>query len=360
MNIDINNLPLPKPLVDYDDERKKALRASKNRKTNYEKYQISKRDYSLDYLPLKLDIENVSRCNFHCSKCQVSGWSGNKRAEDLSLNNFKLLIDSINSLIEIKIQGMGEPLLGSDTFFDMISYARSKHIWVRTSTNASLLHVNNNYEKLIESDPCEIQISIDGADSETYNSIRKGGNFERVKENCKLINRFCEKKNLLKTRMWVCLEKRNISQISLFVELAKKLSFRRLTYAVDLHGWGQKQFFDKNDELSIKNNITEDDAFEIVEIGKKNDVEVTFWSNINRFEKNDISKLCPWPFERSFISSDMKIVPCCMIANPEIINFGKASSFVDIWNNYDYQKFRKDHLEGNIPDVCKKCYINGG
>ena len=162
---------------------------------NFIMYKISDRRSNLPYLPIKLDIENVSRCNFHCTMCQVSDWPKNKRAEDMELEDFKRLIDEQYGLFEIKIQGMGEPLLGKDKFFDMIAYSRSKNIWVRTITNAALLHLNNNYKKLIDSGVNEVQLSVDGTTKDTFEKIRRGSKFEQIKLNCKLINDYCESKN---------------------------------------------------------------------------------------------------------------------------------------------------------------------
>ena len=56
------------------------------------------------------------------------------------------------------------------------------------------MHLNDNYKKVIDADVNEIQISIDGATEETFESIREGSKFRIVKNNCKLINDYAEKK----------------------------------------------------------------------------------------------------------------------------------------------------------------------
>src|SRR5271156_1672443 len=105
--------------------------------------------------------------------CQVSDWPGYKRADDMTLAQFKELIDAQYGPIEIKLQGMGEPPLGRDDFLAMIRYARSRHIWVRTTTNASILRHKDNCKRLVETGVNEIQISIDGATKETFERIRR-------------------------------------------------------------------------------------------------------------------------------------------------------------------------------------------
>ena len=139
---------LPRPSADqalYSQTLEAGFAKFPERKLNYDKYKASRRGELLDYLPIKLDIENVSRCNYRCTMCEVSNWPGQKRAEDMSFEDYKNLIDSQYGLIEIKLQGLGEPLMG-ECYFEMIDYTRSKHIWVRSTTNGSLLRLRDNYK----------------------------------------------------------------------------------------------------------------------------------------------------------------------------------------------------------------------
>src|SRR2546422_103354 len=174
----LRELPPPQPAAGieaYQRERELALSTSPRRRENFERYtRSSRRSATVDYLPIKLDIENISRCNFRCTMCVVSDWPKGKRGEDMSLEEFQRLIDEQYGLVEIKLQGIGEPTMQGDVFFEMIKYARARHIWVRTTTNASLLHVKENYKKLVDTDVNEIQISIDGADAAKFESIQIG------------------------------------------------------------------------------------------------------------------------------------------------------------------------------------------
>ena len=55
-----------------------------------------------------------------------SKWENGIRARDMTLPEFKEIIDSIPSLTEVKIQGFGEPLLAGDNFHAMVGYARAR------------------------------------------------------------------------------------------------------------------------------------------------------------------------------------------------------------------------------------------
>lgn len=349
---------LPRPLPDpafYKSTLENGFRKFGLRHQNYIKYQKAKRCEELDYLPIKMDIENVSRCNYRCTMCQVSDWPELKRAVDMSFDEFKALIDSQYGLIEIKLQGMGEPLLGK-TYSKMIKYARGKGIWVRSSTNASLLHVDDNYKQLIDSDICELQVSVDSVTPKTYKKIRRGGDLKRVMDNCILLNRYCHDVNLRRTRMWVVVQKENFTELKRFPAFAADLGFDRLTFSLDLNDWGQKKWRKLNDQVDVHKQFDFSLAKHLINLGKEQNVDVTFWFIDEKYSTRDINKLCPWPFERAYISCDMHIVPCCMISNPEVISLGNAKNFSEEWNGAWYREFRRKHISGHIPDYCRNCY----
>lgn len=357
------SLPKPEPslgIAAYRRERRAALLRSPRKLWNYRCYLRAQRTEHLDYLPIKIDIENVSRCNFRCVMCQVSDWPKLKRAEDMSFDDFKTLIDSQHGLVEIKIQGMGEPTLARDTLFRMIRYARSKRIWVRTITNASLLHLNDNYSKMIDSGANEVQISIDGASKDTFEGIRRGSKFEQVIENCKLINSYAANKRRYSTKMWVVVQQANYQELNELVHLASEIGFRNVVFSLELLGWGQDSWNEINSGLSAQDQVTPELAQELLDQGLQYGIKVGFWTAVAKYSASRPESMCPWPFERAYISSDMRIVPCCMLANPEVSDLGEAKQFSEHWNGRLYREFRQDHLEGNIPSVCRECYSDSG
>lgn len=359
---DRKTLPAPEPSAGwtaYYAQRERALDFDPRRRANYEKYLQSRRSSAvIDYLPIKLDIENVSRCNFRCTMCQVSDWHKGQRAADMPLQSFKSLIDEQYGLIEIKLQGMGEPLMQRDDYFEMIRYARSKELWVRTTTNASLLHLRDNYRRLIDVDPNEVQVSIDGADREVFESIRRQSDFHRVIANCKLINGYCDQKGLVRTKMWVVLQKANRHQLMQFIELAGDAGFRSVAFSLNLTDWGQEKWNVANTQVLVEDSFDEELCHRAVDRGRELGVAVAFWSVTEKYSRRSKEKLCPWPFERLYVSSDMRAVPCCTIANPEVIDLGSAAQLTETWHGDAFNAFRQAHIAGDIPAVCKGCYYS--
>jgi len=285
--------------------------------------------------------------------CIVSTFPSQKRANDLSFDSFKNIIDENIGLFEIKIQGLGEPFLHPD-FTKMVEYASSKYIWTRSTTNASFLHKNDNYKKIIDSNIGELQISIDGCKKESYEKVRINSNFETMVQNSKLINDYQNSLGLNKTRMWFLLQDLNYDDLMDVPSFAKKLGFKRVTISLDILGWNLEEWEKKNNSKSRAQQVTQEHINQLLDIAKEVDIDLSFWGISSKYTKKN---LCPWPFERSFISSDNYVLPCCMVSNPSIFNFGKRNNdFTKIWKSKEYIKFRQSHIDGNIPDICKFCY----
>jgi len=340
--------PKPSPNKDYEILIQKGFEKYPKRKENYEKFLKNNKRKEVDYYPIKLDIEPTSKCNLRCHMCIVS--SPEHKGMNLSFEDFKNILDKQIGVFEIKVQGLGEPFLNKD-FVKMVEYASSLYIWTRSTTNATLLHKDDNYQKIIDADIGELQISIDGVKKETYSKIRINSDFDRVVENCKLINNYQKLKGVQKTRMWVLLQKDNYEDLFEFPYFAKELGFDRLTISIDVNGWGNEEWDKKNAEKRVM--LSQEDIDKLLKIAKNLDIELTFWDTLSKYNKNN---LCLWPFSRFVVTADKKIVPCCLISDPKVINFGDIDKFEKYWFGDKYQNFRQQHISGEIPPFCKFCY----
>lgn len=350
------DFPVPKPdMKRYNKMLSDGFENYPQRTKNYEIYKKSKKIVAIDYFPIKADIENVSQCNLNCSHCLVSTFPNQKRAEALSHDDYKAFINEQYGLIEIKLQGLGEPFLQKN-FTSMVEYAASKDIWVRTTTNGTLLHKNDNYKKIIDANIGEIQVSIDGATQETQGNIRVKSDLNIIKENCKLLNSYCDEKGIDYSRMWTVFQDKNLDESKELLYMAKEIGFKRVTFSIELREWENNNTLnEKIKESRIDKIINQEWIDEHLKIANELGINLTFWHATERFTSENI---CMWPFERLLLSSDKQIVPCCIIADPAISSFGeyKQGQFKELWFGKTLKNFRKAHIEGKIPDICKACY----
>lgn len=313
------------------------------RLANLIKFKLSNFSSLVNYYPTIMDIENTQRCNYKCVMCIRFP----EQRKDLTFEEFKKIIDEQFGLMEVKIQGVGEPLLNKD-FFKMVDYAKKKWLWVRTTTNGSLLHVNDNYKKLVDSKIHDINISIDGATKDLYESIRVGGRFERIEENCRLINEYNNKVKKTTIRAWVLLQKKNQHQFFYFPQFFSNLGFKEVCYSFAMHNYGKEG----NNTEMIGLDYSNKQLRKLFQICDDVGIKLTFFFHPQFDNKN----FCRIPFKRIYITTDSHILPCCYIANPEVIDFGHYSSFKEIWFD-KYVKFRSGSKnQDSLPHFCKQCY----
>lgn len=272
------------------------------------------------------------------------------------LEAFKALLDEQTGLVEIKLQGMGEPTLQRDQYFQMIRHARDRRIWVRTTTNGSLLHLNDNIAKLVDADPSEVQMSLDGATRETYTAIRRGAVFERVLSNMAQLNTRFARDGKTRTKMWTVVQQANAHQLEELVRLGAALGFPSLVFSLELVDWGIDHWRAANDAVSVEDELDPDHLWSLVDLGDSLGIQVRFWHTTDKYTTDTPAGLCPWPFERAFIGSDGRVVPCCTIGNPDTFEIAGAATFREVWQSEAYATFRRAHLDGEIPAACRSCY----
>ena len=322
---------------------------------NYNLSKTERRGAKRKSLPYVIDFEPVSRCNYRCTMCQVSEWQKGQRAEDMPLSELERMKALWPYVVELKLHGMGEPLLHPD-FFTMLEYFRKWYIWTRTSTNGSLLFRDEIREQITKSPLGEMQISIDGATRDTYESIRVRGKFHQVTKGCFELNRALESEGRLLTRMWVVIQAANVHELADFASLALDLGFKRLTYSLSLNDWGQEKWREVNAGKQIATNPVEEQALQIREDWGNRGLEVSIWRQSEHYSTASLSRLCPWIFERTYICSDSRVTPCAIIGNPDVVDLGSATDFIETWNDDPYTAFREAHLRGHPPKECLSCY----
>ena len=133
--------------------------------------------------PVELMIELTNACNLACLMCPNHSM---KRARGvMSLELFSNIIDQAveSGIYEVKIAGMGEPLLDGEVD-KKIAYAKKNNRYVKMFTNGMLLNRQKSLQ-LIESGVDEIFISIDGGSPSVLERIRRGSSYSQLQSNLK-------------------------------------------------------------------------------------------------------------------------------------------------------------------------------
>jgi len=345
---------LPIMLVDvprYNEILQRGFARFPERAENYRKLQLKQFSPVCDQVPGKMYIEPVGRCNFRCIACDLSITEGGKRSDDMSLADLDKLLDQFYGLYEVILNGVGEGTLHRG-IFDMIRKCADRDIWVLISTNGSLLHQREGYKRFIDSGVGEVVCSFDGSTKEVFERIRPGAKFDKLVQNFTLLNDYANSQGLLRTRSYTVVQTHNFHQLKDIIALAARIGFPRHSFGLGLFNWSNEGLNETIRQIGNYETFTDDYGFELIEHGKKHGIDVTFMWNNGRYTRETV---CPFPFERAFIGSDKKIAPCCRV-NPQAVDLGYADDFAAAWNADKFQEFRRQHLSGDIPKVCRLCY----
>jgi len=290
------------------------------------------------HMPYIIIIDVTNICNLQCPLCYTGSGKSNRAKGTMTYELFQNIIDQVaDYALHVCMYNWGEPLLVSN-INDYIAYAKSKKISVTISTNLNK-KINEEYAKtIIASGLDRLIISCDGCDQSTYEQYRRGGDYERVLENIKML-----------------------------VDVKKKLKVR-------------KPFIEWQYLLTSKNEHYVDDARQLATlnevdcftIGKiiipygwpkeeyrqwlpRNSQSVTY-PNVS---KKDLRNPCRWLWRSIVDNWDGSVVPCCY---PDDISadFGNVQheSIKDVWNNDHYRHARTLFCDFNINDtVCAQCSV---
>lgn len=282
----------------------------------------------------------------------------------MNFENFKQLFDSIiksNPVAKISprlllfdLTGIGENLLNKD-FIKILRYMKSKGVTVSFATNATLLDRKKS-EELIKTGVDLIFLSIDGATKETYERIRKGANFEKVKNNIISFNEIRKslKKKKPKFVIRFLVSSVNIKEMPMMIDLAKSIGVKIVSIT-------KLNTSKKNKYLLPDDKLFEELRKETIERAGKQELDVDFG-----FTKTRPITSCKRPFNSMYISSEGFVLPCCFINQggkyEEIkkkYNLGNVfkTNIKDIWNSKNFKELRKTIRQGKAPPVCRDCYL---
>ncbi len=319
-------------------------------------------------MPTKIFINMGMKCNLKCIMCIRRTISKDLNKIEPDFEIFKNVADQVFPYIRIfGTTVVAEPLLGV-RFLEQLRIAEMYSVKADIVTNATLLSSDTLIRKILEG-ACSLEISLDAARKETYESIRVGGNFEQVKENIRRFNSLKKKMPPDKrpfTTLCFLLMRRNIEELPEFIKLAKELEAdcvalshvsifteemkkESLIYCKEL---SNKYLVEaKREAKRLGVNLYTPSLFEINK--NSTDVKLDGLKERGRTERGHIE--CPFLWKQASIQWNGNVFPCCVPGQPLMGNV-REKPFREIWNNELYQEMRK-RLNTNDPfECCKHCF----
>jgi radical SAM protein with 4Fe4S-binding SPASM domain len=193
------------------------------------------------YMPIRMWVELTNACNLKCTMCPPQSSGAKVKRGFMEFSLFKKIIDEAKNFVyDINLHHTGESLLHPE-IIEMIRYAKQAGIYTRLHTNATLLN-EKKAKGILDAELDFLSFSFDGYDKETYESIRRGANFEKTLEN--ILNFLYLKKDQEKQRPFTFFEVIDFSGKT--DDIARQQAFKRQFKGLPLdkfvvkapHNWG--------------------------------------------------------------------------------------------------------------------------
>ncbi len=308
--------------------------------------------------PVAVSIEPNNNCNLHCPECPSGLNELTRRHGFMGPELFESIINQLSPhLTWLTLYFQGEPYMNRH-FFDFISFAKSKSIFVATSTNGHFLN-EVTVQKTIESGLDRLIVSLDGADQQSYETYRIGGDFEKVIAGIQLL--VSEKKRQKRRSPEIILQclmlKSNEHQLDAIRNLAKKLGVDKLEFKT-----AQFNNYQQGNPL-MPENQRYSRYRKVVSTSKRPDIAesavlpLTDLPVSQFVPKNRMPNSCFRMWSSCVITWDGKVVPCCFDkdATHEIGDL-RNHDFREIWRGKSAREFRKRILTGRKSiDICSNC-----
>lgn len=306
--------------------------------------------------PSYLEIECTTKCFLRCQHCEHTHW--NEPSMDMTLNQFKHILDQFPKLKWIGMTGIGEEFINKD-FMGMLRYIKQKDSAIFVELYDSFMFLTEKeITELIDLGIERIFISLDAATKETYEKIRVGAKWDKVIKNIETFVRIKKEKKSYFPQM--CFHfiavKNNVHEMVDFVELVHSLKtdVKLIQFSRMLH------YFDEVKELFVE--VPEETIKEVDERAKELGINVVWGLNIPK-EKPPINKCTAWTMPFIFVNGD--VINCCAQNEGNRRKWQHETSmgnvfnegFKKIWNGEKYKDLRRKIRKNKVPEACNGCPI---
>jgi MoaA/NifB/PqqE/SkfB family radical SAM enzyme len=138
--------------------------------------------------PLYVAWQITNECNLACLHCIEESGPGKAFADELDREK---IFDILHQMMDLDVPYLsfsgGEPML-HPLFFEMVEYVCSRNGQLKVETNGHYLSPEH-CARLKDLGVKAVQVSLDGASSQTFNRIRVRGDFNRTTEGVRNLRR---------------------------------------------------------------------------------------------------------------------------------------------------------------------------
>jgi radical SAM protein with 4Fe4S-binding SPASM domain len=322
-------------------------------------------------LPDFIQIEPVGQCNLRCQMCPVQFRRDGPPYGPLAFLSFELftrLIDELPDLRELRLQGLGEPMM-HPRFFEMVNYAARRGIEVNANSNLTLLSPRRA-RQCVESGLSHLHVSLDAASPVIYERIRRNSRFSRVMRNLERLMEARAEHGRPEVDLVVVAMRQNLHELPRLVELAHRHGIASVSVQNLCHDFAEASLPAQYSPMRdfIDREMLDASDREAVEhyfgAARETSGRLGVTLRLPRLEPRIPAggRRCDWPWHGAYVSYRGEAMPCCMVATPDRAMLGNmaADGVAAVWSNDDYVAFRAQLESAIPPEVCQSCAVYRG
>jgi radical SAM protein with 4Fe4S-binding SPASM domain len=286
-------------------------------------FHYRKKSRRLPYRPIRLWVELTSLCNYRCIMCPNKDLEKRDKGF-MDLNLYRKIIDEARDFVfDINLAHRGESLLHPQ-LIEAIAYAKKNRLYTRLHTNGSLLTEALSHQ-LIQAKLDRLSFSFDGYEKETYERIRKGGDFDKT-----------------------------VSNIVRFLEIKKEARSKKPDTAIEVIS-----FDDLDKQVPSETKEQFKNRFRDLPLDSLVLKEMHNWAgHIDRKSRGRNYTVCPFPWNALVIFWDGAVLPCTQdFFGKFTLGNIKDSSLQEIWNGEKARFLREKLAQKDISklETCSVC-----
>jgi MoaA/NifB/PqqE/SkfB family radical SAM enzyme len=319
-------------------------------------------------LPRSLYVETSSRCNSKCQTCILT-FGGREPARDLTLPEFRRIVDQFPVLERVVLHGIGEPLLVRD-LPAMISHAKARGAHVLFNSNAITL-TGRWQAALVDAGLDELRVSLDASAPETYARIRGVDALEKVVANLEAFATYRQERGVARpaVSLWFTGMHDNLHELPGLVPIAARaggaeIHLQRLVY----NGLGlaveAQSLYGRLSEAEAR--VIRETAAAAAAAGLVFSASGATTPEVSLTPHGASTK--PWshcrrPWMLVYVTVHGNVLPCCIspwVADPyegSVLGNLYEQSLEEIWWGGGYAAFRQALLTEAPPQPCRGCWV---
>jgi radical SAM protein with 4Fe4S-binding SPASM domain len=313
------------------------------------------------HLRVYMDINN--KCNLKCTMCYFALDLRKVSPVTMSLELFgKIASQVFPRAVSVNLSCAAEPLIVPD-LPDYLEIAAGYDIPSTLMVTNAFFLTDRMISAVIGSGLKQIDISIDGASKNTYESIRVGSDLDRVVNNVRALQSAKKERGAAYPLLYLdfALMRSNFRELPDFLRLAKELGAYsvRANHLIPFKKLGN--FKDSLVHCKEDANKVFDETRALAKVLGLNVKIPRNFRPENCAAVPVVNKpSCRVPFDSATITSDGRVLPCVWFPLKEMCAGDlNTQPFDEIWNGPVYSRLRKDFSDKKYTRYCENCPAYG-